>query len=111
MQPFDPLFRNPHAQTIVGHLWKRPAGEAMFPVQRCLRQTEPDAWVLVESQHPEPAAAGEIVLVHGLEGSGQSNYMRSLSFAALAEGYATSRFNLRACGGTERWCRTLTMPV
>jgi uncharacterized protein len=107
MQPFEPLFRNPHAQTVMGHLWKRPAGEAVFPVHRWLRQTEPDAWILLESQHPASAAAGEIVLIHGLEGSGQSNYMRGVGFAALAAGYATSRFNLRACGGTERLCRTL----
>jgi uncharacterized protein len=106
MQKFDPLFRNPHAQTIVGHLWKRQASEALFPVQRRLCQTEPDTWVLVESQNPG-AAAEEIVMVHGMEGSGQSNYMRGLSFAALAAGYAASRFNLRACGGTERMCRTL----
>jgi len=107
MQKFDPLFRNPHAQTIMGHLWKRHASEAIFPVQQRLRQTEPDTWILVESQHPAGAPAGEIVMVHGMEGSGQSNYMRGLSFAALAAGYAASRFNLRACGGTERLCRTL----
>ena len=30
MIPFDPLFRNPHLQTIAGHYWKRPAGEGFL---------------------------------------------------------------------------------
>jgi len=107
MLDFDPLFRNPHWQAVAGHLWKRDGGEARFPIDRRLFQTEPDVQVLVESQRPGGAAAGEIVMVHGLEGSGQAGYIRSLSAAALAAGFAAHRFHMRTCGGTERLCPTL----
>jgi uncharacterized protein len=63
--------------------------------------------VLVESQRPAGAARGEMVMVHGLEGSAQAVYIRSLSAAVLAAGFAAHRFNLRTCGGTEQHCRTL----
>jgi predicted alpha/beta-fold hydrolase len=92
---------------VAGHLWKRDGAEARFPVERRLFQTEPDVQVLVESQRPSGPAAGEIVMVHGLEGSGQAGYMRSLSAAALGAGFAAHRFHMRTCGGTERLCQTL----
>jgi predicted alpha/beta-fold hydrolase len=72
-----------------------------------LFRTEPDVEVLVQSQRPEGQARGEIVMVHGLEGSGDAGYMWSLSGAALSTGFAAHRFNLRTCGGTEHLCRTL----
>jgi len=40
-------------------------------------------------------------MVHGLGGSSESGYARSLSYAALEAGFATHRVNLRSCGGTE----------
>jgi predicted alpha/beta-fold hydrolase len=92
---------------VAGHLWKRDGGEARFPVERRLFQTEPDVQVLVVSQRPFGPAAGEIVMVHGLESSGEAGYMRSLSAAALGAGFAAHRFHMRTCGGTERLCRTL----
>jgi predicted alpha/beta-fold hydrolase len=42
-----------------------------------------------------------MILVHGLEGSSAAGYARSMSYAALQAGYATHRFNMRSCGGTE----------
>ena len=105
--PFEPLFRNPHLQTIAGHYWKRRGGEAQWPVERRLFRTEPDVQVLVQSQRPSGSAAGELVMIHGLEGSGDAGYMRGLAAAALAAGFAAHRFNLRTCGGTEHLCRTL----
>ncbi len=107
MDSFEPLFRNPHWQTIAGHLWKRNGEEARFPVARRLCRTGPDVEVLVESQRPAGEAAGEIVMVHGLEGAGDSSYMRGLSGAALRAGFAAHRFHMRTCGGTERLCPTL----
>jgi len=107
MVPFDPLLRSPHLQTIAGHLWKRPDAAAEFPVERRLYRTEPDVQVLVCSQRPHGKARGEIVMVHGLEGSGEAGYIRSLSVAALRAGFAAHRFHMRTCGGTEHLCRTL----
>jgi uncharacterized protein len=107
MARFHPLFRNPHLQTIAAHFWPRPAEDARFPMERRFFQTEPDVQVLVESQYPAGTPRGEIVMVHGLEGSGSAGYIRSLSALALREGFAAHRFHMRTCGGTEHLCNTL----
>ena len=44
---------------------------------------------------------GELILVHGLEGSSVSGYARSMVHAALQRGWATHRFNMRGCGGAD----------
>jgi hypothetical protein len=105
MIPFHPLFRNPHLQTIASHFWRRP--RAIATIERRLIETEPGVRVLVKSQRPEGAAKGEIVMVHGLEGSGHAGYIESLAAAALGAGYAAHRFHMRTCGGTERYSPTL----
>jgi len=104
---FDPLFRNPHLQTIAGHLWHRNGEERQFPLRSRLYRTEPDVQVLVQSQSPGRQPAGDIVMVHGLEGAGDSGYIRSLSGLALRAGYSAHRFHMRTCGDTEHLCRTL----
>jgi hypothetical protein len=101
MAPFDPLLRSPHLQTIAAHFWKRPDLAAEFPIDRRLYRTEQDVQVLVCSQRPRGQARGEIFMVHGLEGSGEAGYIRSLSAAALGAGFAAHRFHMRTCGGTE----------
>ncbi len=107
MIAFEPLFRNPHLQTIAGNFWERPDAGAQFLIERRLVSTEPGVQVLVESQRPAGEARGEVVMVHGLEGSGQAGYMRSMAAAALRAGFAAHRFHMRTCGGTERLCGTL----
>ncbi len=104
---FRPLFRNPHLQTIAAHFWPRPDLNGRFPLERRLFRTEPDVQVLVESQRPVGEPKGELVMVHGLEGSGEAGYIRSLSTLALQSGFAAHRFHMRTCGGTEHLCRTL----
>jgi predicted alpha/beta-fold hydrolase len=105
MTSFQPLFRNSHVQTVAGHFWPRPRVSA--PVERRLYRTDAETRVLVESQRPAGQAAGEVILVHGLEGSGDAGYMRGLSAAAVRAGFAAHRFHMRTCGGTARLCRTL----
>jgi predicted alpha/beta-fold hydrolase len=107
MRSFEPLFTNPHLQTILSHYWPRPGEERCFPLESRRYRTEPDVEVLVESQRPPGPVRGEIVMVHGLESSGAAGYVRSLAGAALRAGFAAHRFNLRTCGGTESWCQTL----
>ncbi len=70
-------------------------------MEAVIYRTEPDVEVLVHAQRPDGAARGEIIFVHGLEGSSAAGYARSMSYAALEAGYATHRFNMRSCGGTE----------
>jgi predicted alpha/beta-fold hydrolase len=101
VRAFDPFFKNPHLATIAGNFWKRPISEARWPVEAKLYPTEPNVKVLVHRQQPTGTSKGEIILVHGLEGSSESGYARSMAYAALERGYAVNRFNMRGCGGTE----------
>ena len=107
MSRFQPLFRNPHFQTIAGHYWKRPAPDHRYPVERRLYQTEPGVQVLVESQRPLETTRGEVIMLHGLEGSAKAVYIASLSGVLLDAGFAAHRFNMRTCGGTEHLSDTL----
>jgi predicted alpha/beta-fold hydrolase len=97
------LFSNPHAATIAAHLWPLQLDERRFPVTRRLVRTEPGVEVLVESQAPEGRPIGEIVMVHGLEGSSRSRDLLHAAGLALEAGWATHRLNLRGCGGTEAY--------
>lgn len=48
-----------------------------------------------------------IVIVHGLEGSSDSNYALGIADKAFARGFHAIRMNQRNCGGTERLTPTL----
>lgn len=106
MAPFVPLFKNPHIQTVVARGLPRASGGKRFPVEKRLYRTEPDVQVLVETQKPSTAPRGDIVLVHGLEGSAGAGYMRSIALCAVHAGYTAHRLNLRTCGGTEHLAKT-----
>jgi predicted alpha/beta-fold hydrolase len=69
-------------------------------------RTDPDTEVLVQTQRPEQARA-EVTFVHGLEGGGDAGYIVSMAHACLAAGFATHRFHMRTCGGTEQRAKTL----
>ena len=86
---------------MAGNFWTRPDSTRRWPVKPVTYETEPNVKVLVHEQRPDTTPRGEIILVHGLEGSSNAGYARSLAFAALRAGYATHRMNLRSCGGTE----------
>jgi predicted alpha/beta-fold hydrolase len=102
LRPFEPFFKNPHLATIAGNFWSRPGSERRWPVHTVDYQTEPDVRIRVLAQRPDGQVKGELVLVHGLEGSSNAGYARSMVAAALEAGYATHRVNLRSCGGTEQ---------
>lgn len=48
-----------------------------------------------------------MILVHGLEGSSDSNYMKGTAEKAFAAGFNVVRLNQRNCGGTEKLTPTL----
>jgi uncharacterized protein len=104
LDPFEPVFQNPHLLTIAGNYWPRNLNEREFPVRATLFQTEPEVQVLVHTQSPDANPVGQLVLIHGLEGSSSAGYARSLAQAALETGYRVHRFNMRSCGGTEAVC-------
>ncbi len=107
MQPFVPLFRNPHLATLAGNFWPRPLDEARFPTRQTLYQTEPGLGIVVEENRPAGQAAGEVLLLHGLEGSSRSGYLISLAQRLLEAGFAVHRMNLRGCGLSEPHSPTL----
>jgi predicted alpha/beta-fold hydrolase len=107
LRPYFPLVRNPHVLTIAASLWPRTLDERRFPVEAKLYRPEPEVRVLVHTQKPVGGLREEVVLVHGLEGSSESVYMRGMAQALLEAGCAVHRFNLRTCGGSEFLCTTL----
>jgi predicted alpha/beta-fold hydrolase len=101
LRAFVPLFKNPHLVTIAANYWRRPMDTLRFPVEVKLYDTEPGVRVLVHSQRPAGQPIAEVVVVHGLEGSSDAGYARSLAHELLEAGWAAHRFNMRSCGGTE----------
>jgi hypothetical protein len=104
---FNPLFTNPHVLTVLGNYWPRKYDWAAYPMESRLVRTAPTVEVLVQTQRPVGAPRGELVLLHGLEGSGESGYIVSLAHRALSSGFTVHRFHMRTCGGTELLCQTL----
>ena len=75
-------------------------------MEAVLYQTEPGVKVLVHAQRPVSTPRGSVVLVHGLEGSSEAGYARSMAWALLESGFAVHRFNMRSCGGTDNLAPT-----
>jgi len=102
-----PLLRNEHAMTIAAALVPRRFD---FPPLEARRfQVEQDSWLLGHC-HWQPGKRKEapvLVLVHGLEGSSDSNYMRGIAEKAFHRGFHVVRLNQRNCGGTEALTPTL----
>lgn len=108
MRPYLPLFQNPHALTVLGNFWPRTYDWAPFPMSSHLYRTDPDTQVLVHTQAPTTSQPlGEVILLHGLEGGGDSGYIVSMAWDALQAGYIAHRFHMRSCGNTAHLCKTL----
>src|SRR5437899_3605199 len=58
-------------------------------------------------QPGKPKDAPVIVIVHGLEGSSDSNYVHGIAEKAFHRGFHVVRMNQRNCGGTEALTPTL----
>ncbi|MEQ1884670.1 MAG: alpha/beta fold hydrolase [Bryobacteraceae bacterium] len=97
--PFEPLFRSGHISTLAANFWTRPESVDRWPVEDVYYEPEPGIKILVRVQSPEKPV-GELILVHGLEGSSESGYARSMAAAALAAGFRTHRYNMRGCGAS-----------
>ncbi len=61
----------------------------------------------MHSHRPARKPLGELIVVHGLEGSSNAGYIRSLSQSMLQAGFGVHRFNMRTCGGTESLSETM----
>ena len=99
--------RNAHLQTMAGTFLQRkfalPEGE-----ERLFRvDAETQLKGVCHWQAGKRGDVPVIVIVHGLEGSCDSNYMRGIADKAWARGFHAIRMNQRNCGGTERLTPTL----
>jgi predicted alpha/beta-fold hydrolase len=110
--PFEPRhgLTNGHLQTIFGNYLPRPA----FRLRSVSETVEVDpangSRVLCHCHwQPQPARAARLtlVLVHGLEGSSDSQYIQGITARAWDAGLNVVRMNMRTCGGTETLTPTL----
>jgi predicted alpha/beta-fold hydrolase len=93
--------------TLAGALLPRhtlglpPANDRLFEV-------EPGTQLLARCHwQREPRRSPTVALLHGLEGSSDSGYIRTLAAQAFAASFNVLRINQRNCGGTERLTATL----
>ena len=112
-KPFVPhkLFRSGHAQTIVATRrlprYKSLRGERGIFEPR-LVEVEPGARVLIKCRwQADRSNAPTLLLIHGLEGSSESLYMRGTAQKAFRKGFNVVRMNMRNCGDTEHLSHTL----
>jgi len=95
-----------HAQTIVGNFLPRHS-ELPAPEERLI-QVEPGMSILCQCHwHEDRSQAMTIIIVHGLEGSTESQYVIGTGSKAWRAGMNVVRMNMRNCGGTEHLGPTL----
>ncbi|HVZ16058.1 MAG TPA: alpha/beta fold hydrolase [Terriglobales bacterium] len=98
--------RGGHLQTFAANFLPRlnnlpSAEERLFSV-------EPDVQILTKCHWQENRRSRTtLVIVHGLEGSIESQYVIGTANKAWAVGMNVVRMNMRNCGGSERLARTL----
>lgn len=99
---------NGHLQTILGNFLPRPAFPLRSePVTVTVDAADGSRVVCHCDWQAEPAAHLTLILVHGLEGSSNSRYMRGIAARAFSAGCNVVRMNMRNCGGTEELTPTL----
>jgi len=78
------------------------------PAEERLIEVEPGVKVLCHCHwQPDRKTALTILIVHGLEGSSDSQYMLGIAAKGMAAGMNVVRMNQRNCGGTDRLSPTL----
>lgn len=96
-RPF-PFLRNPHAQTLLGHLM--PGPRLALPTQvRTVALGDGDRLAVHENVPPDWSdGQGIVILVHGLGGSNRSGYQLRLAKRFLQHGCRVLRVDLRGAG-------------
>src|ERR1035438_5136547 len=101
---------NGHLQTLVGNYFPRPLFRVASQAETVEVDPSDGSRVLCHcSWQPEAvrAACLTIVLVHGLEGSSDSQYIQGLAARAWEAGCNVIRMNMRNCGDTDHLTPTL----
>jgi predicted alpha/beta-fold hydrolase len=98
--------RGGHVQTLASYFL--PRSIELPPAEARLIEVEPGAQVLCHCHwQTDRGAALTVIVVHGLEGSSESQYMLGIAAKGLAAGMNVVRMNQRNCGGTDRLSPTL----
>src|SRR5579863_4850380 len=112
LRPFEPRrgLRNGHLQTIVGNYLPRPRFHSTAVAETVEVDPADGSRVVCFCDWQLPAVRSDrltVILVHGLEGSSQSQYIRGLAARALVAGCNVIRMNMRNCGDTDELTPTL----
>ena len=112
LTPFVPRrgLANGHLQTIVGNFMPRPAFHLPTVEETVVVDSADGSRVLCHCHwQPEPVRPSRLtaVLVHGLEGSSDSRYIRGIAARGWAAGFNIVRMNMRNCGGSDALTPTL----
>jgi predicted alpha/beta-fold hydrolase len=106
-QPPLPL-KNAHLMTVIPRYVPRETSLANLPQESRYFSVEPQSqlhgfchWQDDRKVFPT------VILIHGLEGSSESRYMRGIAAKAFRSGFNVIRLNQRTCGGTEHLSPTL----
>ena len=108
------LLRNGHLQTLAGNFLPRrlslpEAGSLLVEVEGPLGGYGA-SHVLCQCHWQSDDVRRErltVIIVHGLEGSSNSHYVRGNAARALAAGFNVVRMNMRSCGGTDELSPTI----
>ncbi len=96
-EPFEPApgLAHPQAQTLLAYVLRRPAA---LPVRRERLET-PDGDFLDLDWLEAPPGRPHVLVLHGLEGSSASGYVRQTLHEAAALGWGAVAMNFRSCSG------------
>jgi len=109
LKPFEPRWwlRTGHAQTIGAAF--APRTFALPAAEDRLFRVSADTQIkgVCHLQKGKQRDLPVLVIVHGLEGSSDSNYVKGIADKAWTRGFHAIRLNQRNCGETERLTPTL----
>jgi hypothetical protein len=98
--------RGGHVQTFASFFLSRRI--ALPPAEKRLIEVEPGVQVLCHCHWQQDREnALTVIIVHGLEGSSESQYMLGIAAKGLGAGMNVVRMNQRNCGGTDELSPTL----
>jgi predicted alpha/beta-fold hydrolase len=98
--------RGGHLQTLASFFLPRRI--TLPTAEKRLIEVEPGVQVLCHCHwQPDRQNALTVIIVHGLEGSSESQYMLGIAAKGMAVGMNVVRMNQRNCGGTDALSPTL----
>jgi hypothetical protein len=97
--------RGGHAQTLAAFFLSRKID--LPPAEQRMIEVEPGIPVLCHCHWQADRHALTLLIVHGLEGSSESQYMMGIARNGLAAGMNVVRMNQRNCGGMDHCAATL----